>query len=188
MMRKRYRLVWEGPFGLTEFLEHPELVDRFSCPGVYLWIQRMAHGDVLNYVGKAGGRPTLYARQVQHYVHLIGGLYTIPGEFRHSGEDWIPDWRKSDVSAILLNPERFHELVGEAFGCARSYSIHLARLDGSEEAKAVERQLLFDLQPTGTSRGTGSPPDAPVEIVHADATWATEQIRETLDDQRVRFA
>ncbi len=181
------KLRWEGPYCFRELFGNEHLKQWFSSPGVYLWVQNHNNFQTLHYVGKAGGKPSLYTRQLQHYQYFIGGLYTIPGEFRKSVKDWVPDRNKEEVYSVLLDKSKFIEVVEEAFDCINSYSIHMAKLATASEAKVVERQLLFDLQPTGTRWGCSSPPAVPIRIVHSNATWATEQIRNHLRGRQVHF-
>jgi hypothetical protein len=186
-MSEEIVLRWDGPHCLRDLFGNDHLKQKFSCPGVYLWIQQYNGHQTLNYVGKASGSPTLYHRQLQHYQYFIGGLYTIPNEFRKCGKDWVPDWNKEEVYSVLLDKSKFLDVVNEAFDCINAYSVHMAKLATAGEAKAIERQLLFDLKPTGTKWGCSTPPAVPIKIVHSNATWATEQIRNHLHGRQIQF-
>ena len=182
------RLTWKGPYKLRDFFGNPDLDRTFSCPGVYIWIERKGSDECLSYVGKASGSPTLARRQRQHYAFGIGGLYTIPSEFRKMAKErWVPDWSKPDVYEVLLERSRFHMLVDDAFNYIDACDVHLARAASGGEAKLIERQLLFDLQPTGTKWGCRSPPGYPIRLVHRRATWASAAIRHQLEGRNVAF-
>ncbi len=94
--------------------------------------------------------------------------------------------KKRCILYFWISP-RFLEVVNEAFDCINAYSVHMAKLATAGEAKAIERQLLFDLKPTGTKWGCSTPPAVPIKIVHSNATWATEQIRNHLHGRQIQF-
>jgi len=182
-------LNWEGPFNLRDFVRDQGLERRFSCPGVYIWIEGLPSGGArLSYVGKASGSPTLVQRQRQHYANMIGGLYTIPREFRDSGNDWIPDLSRSDVAEVILYRAQFDQVIDEAFEYSNACEVYLAPLNSADEAKRVERQLLYDLQPSGTTWGKKSPPSSPISIIHTNTNWASPEIKRDLSTESVKFA
>lgn len=168
-----------------DFVADDRLEAEFSRPGVYIWIEETAIGHHLSYVGRAGGSPSLFQRQRQHYANMIGGLYTIPKEYRSEDHDWVPNWSDSDVADVLLNPHRFHKLVGDGFAYAEKCQIYLATLNSLDEAKLVERQLLYDLRPTGTKWGLSTPPSSSVSITHINALWASETVISQARDGRI---
>jgi hypothetical protein len=171
---------WEGPWRLRDFFGNDVLRERFSCAGVYLWIQHHDGLEELNYVGKASGSPTLYKRQLEHFRDCIGGRHHLPKPFRPIGTAWIPDPTTQACYSVLLDPTRFHGLIDDAYVMIDTFKVYLARTavfpDPKKSAKLIERQLLFDLQPVGTGWGLGSPPSELVEIIHHNATWLTEPI------------
>ena len=162
LQRGELALTWQGPFKLSDFIGNPELERQFGCPGVYIWIEKLEKADRLSYVGRAKGSRTLCQRQKQHYANMIGGLYTIPHEFYAADCDWVPDWSRQDIYTVLLNPEEFHKLVDAGFAYADACEVHLCGLTSGNEAQQIERQLLYDLQPTGTTWGTRTPPGNPI--------------------------
>lgn len=119
---------------------------------------------------------------------MIGGLYTIPQEYRQSNEDWVPNWSLPTVAEVILDRKKFQKVIDEGFAYEAACQVYLAALDSADLSKIVERQLLYDLQPHSTSWGTKSEPHSPIDIVHIDATWATEAIRSDLPAGRARFA
>ncbi|MEX2257288.1 MAG: hypothetical protein WD672_01140 [Woeseia sp.] len=169
-------LDWLGPFPLQDFFTVNELKRKFAVPGVYIWIEDTPTGEHLSYVGKASGSPPLFIRQQQHYANMIGGLYTIPKCYRSADFDWVPDWSKSDVAETLLDSDRFHQVVDDAFAYASHCAIYLAVLESAGQTKLIERQLLYDLQPTGTRWGKSTLPGVPLSITHHNAIWATAPI------------
>ena len=171
-----FRLDWRGPYSLRDFIADSGLKAEFNCPGVYVWTEETSDGPRLSYVGKAGGSPSLAVRQQQHYSCMIAGLYTIPKEFRKVDQDWIPKWSDPDVAGVLLDSNRFHDLVDDGFAYAARCTVYLACLKSLAEAKSVERQLLYDLQPTGTRWGLSTPPSTHIDISHVNAAWATEEV------------
>jgi hypothetical protein len=177
------RLIWEGPYAMRDFLA-PTLRDHFDCAGVYLRIERFSGTERLSYVGKASGTPSLYVRQQQHYAHAIGGLYSIPKDFRADGKLWDPKWGEPDVNDVLLDLTRYQRLVRDAFNWASACTVYLARLP-AQQAEDVERQLLYDLRPTMTRRGTKGVPAKRISIVHEDATWSSDPIRQQVRDHVV---
>ena len=188
-MSRTLNLFWEGPYRLRDFIRSNELKERFSCAGVYIWIDKLPDGsERLSYVGKAGGRPSLHHRQQQHYANMVGGLYTIPKEYRQSNEAWVPNWSLPTVAEVILDREKYQKVIDEGFAYEAACQVYLATLDSADESKIVERQLLYDLQPSSTSWGTKSAPNSPIDIVHIDANWATQAIRSDLPDGRARFA
>lgn len=176
MSLENCKLNWRGPYQIGDFVIDDALEVEFNEPGVYIWIEETATGHHLSYVGRAGGSPSLFHRQRQHYANMVGGLYTIPKEYRSEDRDWKPDWSDPDVARVLLNPERFHKLVDDGFTYSKNCYIYLSTLNSLGDAKLIERQLLYDLKPTGTKWGVATPPSSPVLITHSNALWATETV------------
>jgi hypothetical protein len=170
-------LRWHGGFGLHELLTSETHRDNFSTPGVYLWIDnsRLARG--VCYVGRATGAPDLWTRHWQHYTALIAGHYLVPAAARSDARDWGMDYKSSSVAEILFDEEQYVQLVRDCFAYAKQFSVFLCPLHPSL-VKAIERQLLFDLQPFDTKWGTRSPPEVPVELKHETPNWMSEHIPE----------
>lgn len=167
-------LKWYGPFSFRSILTDQAFKDRFRVPGVYLWTETLPGGEKqLSYIGKATRSTTLWGRHLQHYASLVGGLYNIPGEFTDSKEDWIPDWSKETVATTMLDMNRFMKVVEAGFARAEVTEIYLCPLPESVNLEHVERQLLYDLKPTGTKKGTISPPKLIVKLEHSNTPWKT---------------
>ena len=183
------KLRWEGPFTCSELLRSTDNKKQFSVPGVYLWtdtrIVENESRDVLTYVGKASGSPTLWYRQADHYFHIISGYYKIPAQYRVCKQPWGLDYNKPESFDVLFDLERYQQLVREAFASASQMRIFLCPCD--LDVKVVERNLLYDLCPTDTTMGTKTEPPQPMAFVHQDAKWATKSVREQIRDY-VQFA
>lgn len=178
-------LEWHGPHLLSEFPRRRELGAEFNVPGVYLWIEELPSvaGKRLSYVGKASGKPTLYARQLQHYAFTVGGLYMIPGELRKDRTKWAVDWAKPECVAVMLDEEQFIGVVRDGFRLAAASAVYLAPYRG-DDLGVIESNLLYALQPTGTDRGTKYPPKTRVEIRHTKATsWICPDTRRQFKEE-----
>jgi len=170
---------WEGPYKLSEFFIDPAMKDKYDRPGVYLWIEELPNGKKrLSYIGRATGRPTLWKRHLQHYAFLVGGLYTIPKEFRRSDVAWIPDWTMEETAATLLSLEKFLNIVEEGFRYASACRIYLWPATPDANVRLIERNLLYDLKPTSTIWGTISEPVTRLNIRHRKPAWLFLEIRE----------
>ena len=169
---KIIELQWHGPFKFNELLSENDNEEQFSKPGVYLWVERKHNR--LCYVGRS--LSNILKRQKDHNTKLVGGLYTIPKEYRRSEtRDWIPN--QNENADILFDQDKFVDLITDAFSYRDDIDIYLCPVTESKEMlKALERNLLFDLQPYGTKPGRFSPPNPKIEIVHKNAGW-----KETVD-------
>ena len=164
------KLIWDGPYTFLDILTLDEFRNKYkSKSGVYLWIEDLQNMKRLYYIGKASGSPCLWMRHLQHYAYAIGGIYSMPKEYTKTGIDWKPNWWESKVSAVLLDKAKFKEIVDYGFDYTNHMRLYFAEHSGN--VSEVERQLLFDLQPTGTDWGTKSPPGNPINIEHINATW-----------------
>lgn len=178
-------LNWEGPHKLSDFLlAQEELRKKYGSPGVYLWITRFPDsGDKIFYIGKATGSPNLFKRIQQHYAFIVGGLYNVPGEFRSCKEEWIPDWAKSNTCNVLTDIEKMKALIGDCFRYVEACRVYLAKTNDMDNVADIERNLLWDLRPCGTKWGTMTKPSVRLELLHSNASWLSEpiknQIRET---------
>lgn len=177
-------LPWFGPFSFRDFIEASERVKDFHVPGVYLWVETGEDGERISYVGKASGRPNLLQRQQDHYTNYIGGRYRIPGSYRSGKPDWEPGQYPQNAE-IILDYERFTELVGEAFQYVQHTTIYLAPLKdwACEDISVAEWNLLYDLKPTDTRRGTLSEPRQRIKIVHKNARWYTSDVKRYIRNQ-----
>jgi len=168
---KTVTLEWDGPHTLPEFVRDSKLRKDFDQAGVYLMFLS-GEPERVNYVGKACGAPTLLRRQMEHYARQIGGLYTIPADHRRNKKEWVPDLRDPSVAQTVLNKNDFLALIEDAFDLAKKTEVYLAPYEDKEVLKQIERNLLYDLQPSGTKWGTKSPPPTVLDIRHKKAKWA----------------
>lgn len=173
---------WEGPYKLSDFFTNSALKQKYRKPGVYIWIEELPDEKRLSYVGRATGRPTLEKRLQDHYANCVGGLYTIPKEFRRSGVAWIPDWNVEDTIATLLSLNKLLTIVEDGFRYASVCHIYLWPATPDTDVKLIERNLLYDLKPTGTIWGTKSVPANRINIRHRSPHWLCKEIRERINN------
>lgn len=178
-MQEVMEIRWQGPYTFEKLLRTPDLnrKEKFGRPGVYLRIETPENKDPrLAYVGKAIGSPTLYQRQIRHYFNMISGRYMIPKDFRKNGQRWSPsvkaDGRTVDV---LLDRDRYLELVEEAFTYAQACLVYFFPAE-KEICANLERNLLWQFQPTMTKNGTKSKPVNGIDFVHVVADRRLETI------------
>jgi len=185
---RQIKLFWKGPYEFHQLINDDSIRKEYQVRGVYIWIlhHKSDEKKELYYVGRASGKPNLWQRQWQHYKNYIGGIYDIPGEFRKSGEYWSNDVNDK-ARNVILDKRKFLELVSEAFDFTKYLKIFLCPLkeEDPQHIKIVERNLLYDLQPTGTTGGKESEPSNRLKISHRNATWATEEIRRKLKERVV---
>jgi len=175
---EKFVVEWDGPYGLSAFIADPALKERFDKPGVYIWIETLPDGTCrLSYVGRATGRPTLWKRQMQHYASMVGGLYTIPKEFRADGTTWVPDWTKQETACTLLDRAKFAAVIDDAFRYAGACQVYLWAVPPGTDVRIVERNLLYDFQPTGTDWGKGFSPGTRLMLCHRAPIWLTPEVR-----------
>ena len=165
-------LNWEGPIKAESFLDEANPDAR---RGVYIWICTTEDDIWIEYVGKATGSPNLGHRQQQHVANILGLRSTIPGIFRRSGKAWTPNQypvNKKD----LLDLDVHMALLMESKTYLDSISIYVAEVPKEAEVdlKHVERNLLYDLSPRGTTSGTKTAPQQKLALKHRNATWATK--------------
>lgn len=60
-MTRMFEVTWEGPFTFTDILTSPEIRQKYSCSGVYLWKEVDGECEQIAYIGKASGAPTLFS-------------------------------------------------------------------------------------------------------------------------------
>ena len=185
---ERITLEWSEGRRLRDFaLDTSEgHVKRFNRAGAYIWVVSTPEDDsYLSYVGKATGSPTILARMRTHYLLYIGVGYSIPLPFvpqeyvvNSARKRWEVDWSSAVCVNALADEERVVELARCGFRFVDAITVHVADVERLH-VKAVERQLLWDLQPRGTTGGTMTAP-APrqVDIWHKNVAWATEAMRQ----------
>lgn len=188
---ERLMLNWFGPYSLSDLLlgngeGREETIKEFCRPGVYLWtdfrdIEEGKQQEVISYVGKASGAPTLWQRQAEHYLHLIGGYYKLPKAWSPPGwksnnGSWAANFGDPDVLDVLFDQSKYLGLVKKTFEYATQVRIHLCPY-AAERVKDIERNLLYDLRPKDTTWGTQSEPTRRLWIEHHNANWATPVIR-----------
>src|SRR5690242_18255150 len=77
-------LEWSQPFSFKDLILNEQLKADYNKSGVYIWIspKKPSSSEMeIAYVGKASGKPSLWARQIQHYKFQISGLYKIPENY-----------------------------------------------------------------------------------------------------------
>lgn len=159
----RVELNWEGPFSFKELLLTKEYKEKFKCSGVYLW--KTPDSNVVEYVGRASGNPSLWVRQFQHYICLIGGHYHIPAPFTDTGNKWVCNHENSEALDTLFDEMKFNKVTAYGFRYAAAINIYLAKLS-FDKVNWVERNLLYDLQPSTTDWGKKTAPDHPIILIH----------------------
>jgi hypothetical protein len=171
-MQHKATLVWSKPFSFEELLTDKDLQVEYGCAGVYLWMEPDPNAERIFYIGKTEGKPTLWARQMQHYAYYAGGVYHIPAKYRVAGEDWIPNIFPKNAEYVL-DEEKMTSLVKEGMRFAKQLTIYFATVDDADKKKikTIERELLYALKPSGTKWGTNTPPGTRIEILHKNATW-----------------
>lgn len=173
-------LFWHGPFTMRELLVEPTLKIRFRTPGVYLWLDHSTDPPSLSYVGRATGAPDLWTRQWQHYTFLIAGHYEIPDRARPGKGRWGMSY--DEVTAkTLFDVESYIQLVRECHAHAEHQRVYLCPLD-TTLVRAVERQLIYELQRGSASRGAATPPPRFLPLLHRNATWFSICARDGIRD------
>lgn len=163
-------LIWRPPVTFRQLFTDDQIRSELSHPGVYFHTDHR-EGRVA-YVGKASGHPDLWRRNYTHFLNLIGGLSLIPTLDSDSyAYDWLPNPKeenpnKEEYFSTLLDQGRFTEIIGKAYRYSEMIMLHFCPLKSQEDAKLVERELLFALEPLDTDRGTKSPPDTPTNIIN----------------------
>ena len=93
---------------------------------------------------------------------------------------------QSTVIETVFDEEKFVELVRAGFRFSSEIRIYLCPLDSNDLAQ-IERQLIFELQPLDTTRGTKYAPQPFLDLVHHNAKWASAVVRQQIRST-VRFA
>ena len=128
----------------------------------------------LAYIGKASGSPNLIARVQHHYHEYLGCFYDIP-EYAGLDDKWQAKLDGPAVVGTLFSEQRFVRLATVAFQYVNSFEFFLAPRD--TDLDVIERNLIWDLQPTDNVLGKKTPPAAPLSIVHKDAQWITRELK-----------
>ncbi len=160
------RLDWEGPFKIRELIEPSARAGHLDQPGVYLWCDSDPRS--ICYVGRS--KSSLVARQREHYLHQLSMEYSLPASARESRQKWECYWQLPAVLATVLDKQKVVEHIKEAFEYVHGVEVYLAVLDAAD-VERVERQLLWELQPSGTRRGTGTAPSEHTPITHSGSDW-----------------
>ncbi len=175
-------IYWEEARHPFWFLEAPanELARRCAkegVRGVYMWVCSIGNRCWIDYIGKATGSPTLIRRQQEHVENQLGLRYRIPKEFMPGDEDWVPGVYPKNT-AWLLDPHKRALLIDAARTYLDASTVFLAPQPemSSQELRLLERNLLWDLQPLGTTPGTKTPPKEQQDIVHVNAGWYSEAL------------
>ncbi|MFX0141786.1 MAG: hypothetical protein ACFFDN_49570 [Candidatus Hodarchaeota archaeon] len=160
-------LNWEGPYNFKELICSNKLKNKYSCSGIYIWLFINEEKSEVLYIGKTTGSPTLFERQIQHYMFYIGGLYKIPKEYRNIKKEWNFDIKLNEVKDTIINLEKFCNIIRDGFNFANNekFKIYFCRKDSSEVA-SIERQLLYDFKPKLTKWGTVTLPKDEIKILN----------------------
>jgi hypothetical protein len=95
----------------------------------------------------------------------IGGIYSIPAEFRTENIPWSPNIDDPAVIDTILDLKKFQELVCDGFIYIEHLKIYFACVP-AVQVRAIERNLLYALKPVRTTWGTLSPPGETLELTH----------------------
>jgi hypothetical protein len=183
----RHDLVWSNRMPLADVPKWTRRTRPADIPigaGVYVWTitpPGCPEGEYLAYVGCATAKTTVWKRIIDHYINLVSGRYIIPKEFRESNDQWSIDWDDAEVRSVLSDSEKFVEIVRQGFRVAGASTISAAPLPASlVDAHAVERQLLWDLQPFETTSGTRTAPINSLQFLHRGPSWCTDPVRQKI--------
>jgi len=138
-------LNWSAPISFSELFSDVPSIKTFNTKGVYLWTDA---GDILNYIGKSLGNPGLVKRQHEHYLDLIGGCSLIPGRYRKVGTQWSIG-NKNDYPGVILDRDRFKDLVDSAFDYISDINVRLCPLPHltRSEIENIEKALIYEFKP-----------------------------------------
>jgi len=164
------RLEWSGGYSFKELFFDGEYRSKFCTPGVYLWLEPAEDRDRILYVGRATGAPDLWNRQWSHYVSYIAGHYQLPEIARPGRGSWEMNPCNRAVLETVFDEASYVQLVRDGFAYASRISVYLCPLS-VDVVRRVERQLLYELQPSGTKPGTRTPPEECLKLVHHRVGW-----------------
>jgi hypothetical protein len=163
-------LRWSGPYTFKWLLTSAKSRERFCSPGIYLWIEAFHGSPQQGLVAEVGKATNLRKRLLEHYQGFLSCRYDVPKWVRPVGE-WRCLLDESEVATTLFDKRRLLELTSMSFEYANSFRLFVA--PSRADLAVVERNLIWDLQPTGNVHGKKSEPPERVRIVHYGATWAT---------------
>lgn len=172
LLEAAHRLKWHGAFTFEELLTSAANKAEFSKPGVYLWIDEFCKPEKICYVGRATGAPDLWIRHWAHYISLIAGHYQLPGVAGPDGTPWEMAPANPAVIATVFEEDKYLALVRAGFAYAKHLRLFLCPLN-AELVRMVERQLLYELQPVGTTWGRKTAPITLLSLIHESASWLT---------------
>lgn len=177
-------LQWEPTIRLCEVPTlSKQTATRLDAPGVYVWTitpPGRPEDEYLAYVGRATLATRVLKRFRDHYLNQISGHYWIPEAFR-SGDEWSVDWNSPPKVDVLADQSQFIKLVEQGFDVARASRMTASLLDPQLiDVRAIERQLLWDLQPSDTSWGCRSMPSSPIRLNLGNAPWATDAVKRNI--------
>ena len=169
-------LKWHGRYTFGELLTDVRLEESFDRPGVYIQTEKQGDVEFASYIGKS--HSSLVSRQFEHYRKCIGGLYTIPSYIRKSDKPFVPYIPNPEYHDIILDKNRFLELVSEGFDYAASIGIYFCGLEAASEIKGVERNLLYQIKPIWSYWGTLSKP-------HKELTFEFDGVLQNRKDELI---
>ena len=160
------RLIWRGPYTFHDLILNNKDLPR-NMVGVYFHAEEISGSTYICYAGKALGSPDIIKRQREHYLHMIGGMYTIPLNYRCSKKEWVPDDKNDEFFETIFDKNKFVELIREAYDYAHKLRIYIATEEfAKEEVPLIERKLLFEFKPLNTYWGTTTDPNPNLNIIH----------------------
>lgn len=163
-MPQNIELNWVGPFSYFDIVaacrskDNKHLLSDYDKPGVYLHATEVCGLACVDYIGKS--KSSVLRRQIEHFTNWIGGRYTIPFYCRECKKTIIPDLKNGEYADLVLDKTKFINHVSECFDSAANIDVYFAVIveQNGEKLKnavnAMERKLLYDLQPFTTDRGT----------------------------------
>lgn len=163
-------LRWSGPYTFKWLLTSPESLKRFCTPGIYLWIEAFKNSPQKGHIAEVGKATNLRKRLLEHYQGYLSARYDVPQWVRPLGR-WRCMLDEPEVAVTLFDKRRLAELTSMSFDYANSFELFVAPLRA--HLAVVERNLIWDLQPTDNVQGTKSEPLERVRVVHYGAAWAT---------------
>ncbi len=187
MQEPDVHLYWSQPYTLAEILSDDDVKDLYDeryRSGVYLWTHLIDRKEEVAYVGKATGNPTLWRRQVEHYVQQVGGRYALPkGLFDMDDKGFEPKiFTDQRVRDIYLDESKHRQLLEASRRYVATVGVHFAPAD-TELLSQIERVLLYHLVPTMTTWGTKSEPATKLIIENINAPWRGKVAGSNLPDR-----
>ena len=88
-----------------------------------------------------------------------------------------PGVDEAETASTLLDRAKFAAVIEDAFRYAAACQVYLWVVPPGTDVRIVERNLLYDFQPTGTDWGKGSSPGSRLKLCHRSPLWLTPEVR-----------